>query len=132
MSRNSPNCVYHSQFLALHSGESFMKVQSKVIKLQMFENLQKSANETVIFSFTFLCKFSQVFLIGHESNKEVTALHCLFLIWFIIHLKWWFSSFRLHQIFPILMVQMLFSKIQQAPGPDFRKVGKSLLLQIDS
>ena len=27
---------------------------------------------------------------------------------------------------PILMVQMLFSQIQQAPGPDFRMVGKSL------
>ena len=26
------------------------------------------------------------------------------------------------------MVQMLFSQIQQAPGPDFRKVGKSLLI----
>ena len=24
------------------------------------------------------------------------------------------------------MVQMLFSQIQQAPGPDFRKVGKSM------
>ena len=28
--------------------------------------------------------------------------------------------------FPNLMVQMLFFQIQQAPGPDFRKVGKSL------
>ena len=28
--------------------------------------------------------------------------------WFLIHFKWWYSSFRLHQIFPILIVQMLF------------------------
>ena len=46
---------------------------------------------------------------------------------FFIHLKWRSSSFRLHQAFPIFMIQMLFSQIQQAPGPDFRKVGKSLL-----
>ena len=44
----------------------------------------------------------------------------------LIHLKKRSSSFRLHQDFPILMVQMLFPQIQQGPGPDFRKVGKSL------
>ena len=49
-----------------------------------------------------------------------------FLYGLIIHLKLWSSSFRLHQIFPILMVQMLFSQIQQAPGSNFRKVLKSL------
>ena len=42
-------------------------------------------------------------------------------------LKWQSSSFRLQQIFPILMIKILFSQIQKAPGPDFRKVGKSLL-----
>ena len=31
-----------------------------------------------------------------------------------------------YQIFPILMIQMFFSQIQQATGPNFRKVGKSL------
>ena len=30
-----------------------------------------------------------------------------------IWLKWRSSSFRLHQVFPIFMVQMLFSQIQQ-------------------
>ena len=49
-----------------------------------------------------------------------------YLVWFSIQLKWRFISFRLHQILPSLMVQVLFSQIQQAPGPDFRKVGKSL------
>ena len=47
-----------------------------------------------------------------------------------IHFKWWSSSFRLYQIFAILIIQMLFSQIKQAPGPDFRKVGKSLLMII--
>ena len=28
--------------------------------------------------------------------------------------------------FPILMAQIIFPQIQQAPGPDSRKVGKSL------
>ena len=29
------------------------------------------------------------------------------------------------------MIQMLFSQIQQAPSPDFRKVGKSLKYAVD-
>ena len=45
--------------------------------------------------------------------------------WFLINLKLRSSSFRRHQIFPTLMVQMLFP--QMAPGPDFRKVRKSLM-----
>ena len=48
-----------------------------------------------------------------------------FLLLILIYLKLQSSSFRLYQFFPILMVQMLFSQIQQAPGPDFRLVGKS-------
>ena len=44
---------------------------------------------------------------------------------FFINLKWCSSYFRLHQVFQTLMVEK-FSEIQQAPGPDFRKVGKSL------
>ena len=40
-----------------------------------------------------------------------------------------FNLFKMavqYQFFPILMVQMLFPRIQQAPGPNFRTVGKSL------
>ena len=46
----------------------------------------------------------------------------------LIHLKWCSSSFKLHQIFPSLMVQMFFPQIQQSLGPNFRlrKVGKFL------
>ena len=46
--------------------------------------------------------------------------------WFSINLKLRSRSFRLRQVFQTLMVKMHFSQIQQAPGPDFRKVGKSL------
>ena len=41
----------------LHFGENFMKIQTKIAKLQMHENLHKNVNENM-FSFTFLCKFS--------------------------------------------------------------------------
>ena len=36
------------------------------------------------------------------------------------------SAFTLHQIFPILMIQMPFYEIKQASGPNFRKAGKFL------
>ena len=41
-------------FLVLHFGENFMKVWTKIAKLQMHENLHKNVNENM-FSFTFLC-----------------------------------------------------------------------------
>ena len=40
------------------------------------------------------------------------------------------NLFRLHQIFTILTIQMLLYQIQQAPGPDFRKVGKSDIIPV--
>ena len=39
--------------------------------------------------------------------------------------------FRQYQFFPILMVQMLFPQIQQAPGPVFRMVGKKSYISLD-
>ena len=53
-----------------------------------------------------------------------------FLNMVLIHLNWWSNSFRLHQIFLILnlMIQMLFFQNQQAPGSNYRKLGKSLKL----
>ena len=44
-------------FLVLNFGENFMKIRTKIAKLQMHENLHKNVNEKV-FSFTFLCNFS--------------------------------------------------------------------------
>ena len=44
-------------FLVLQFGEHFMKIRTKIAKLQMHENLHKNVNENM-FSFTFLCKYS--------------------------------------------------------------------------
>ena len=44
------------KFFVLHFGE-IKKIQTKIAKLQMHENLHKNVNENM-FSFTFLCKFS--------------------------------------------------------------------------
>ena len=44
-------------FLVLQFGKNFMKIQTKIAKLQMHENLHKNVNENM-FSFTFLCKYS--------------------------------------------------------------------------
>ena len=43
-------------FLVLHFGENFMKIRTKIAKLQMHENLHRYVNGN-LFSFTFLCKF---------------------------------------------------------------------------
>ena len=43
-----------------------MKIRTKVLKLQMHENLHKNVNENM-FVFTFLCKFSQVFVLVKQK-----------------------------------------------------------------
>ena len=35
----------HSQFLALHFGENIMKIQTKILKLQMFDILHKNSQK---------------------------------------------------------------------------------------
>ena len=53
-----PEMVYSIlNFLVLHFGENFMKIRTKIAKLQMHENVYKNVNENM-FSFTFLYKFS--------------------------------------------------------------------------
>ena len=50
-------------FLVLHFGKNFMKIRTKIAKLQIHENLRKNVNMWTnenMFSFTFLCKFSWV------------------------------------------------------------------------
>ena len=60
-------------------------------------------------------------------NGQLKQQICYSFIWCLNYLKWRSSSFSLHQNFQILMVQMLFPQIQQSPGPNFRKVGKSMM-----
>ena len=66
--------------------------------------------------------FIQIFVSFHEGQLKQHMLQLL--IWFLILLKWQSSSFRQHQLFPILLIKMLYNLIQQVP--EFRKVGKSL------
>ena len=49
-----------------------MKIRTKIAKLQIHENLHKNVNENM-FSFTFLCKFSQVFKKGNKQQMLYTA-----------------------------------------------------------
>ena len=83
----------------------------------MQEYLYKNVNEN-LFSFTFLFKFSWVFMNGNWCN--------ILYPWSLINKKLKSISFSLNQVIPNLMVQMLFSQFEQTPDPDFRKVGKSL------
>ena len=108
-----PKMVYIiPNLLVLHFGENFMKIHTKITKLQMHENVHKNVNENM-FSFTFYAHFHE-FL--RRAIKATNALLCQFLINIML-----FNPFKM--AVPILMIQMLFP-----PGPYFRKVGKSLAL----
>ena len=84
-------------FLVLHFGENFMKIRTKIAKLQMHEIFIKMWIK-MCFHSHFHANFRE-FL--RRANKPITnALHCLFFILcFLIHLKWQSSSLRPHQIF---------------------------------
>ena len=51
-------------FLVLQFGENFMKIQTKIAKLQMHENLHKNVIENM-FSFTF---FMQIFMSFYDGQ----------------------------------------------------------------
>ena len=73
----------------------------------------------------YLCKFSWVFMVAIIATNMLQLYNANF--WYGFNpFKMAVQFFRLHEVFPIFMVQMRFSQIQQAPGPDFRKVRKSL------
>ena len=60
-----PKMVYNiPDFLVLQFGENFRKIRTKIAKLQTHENLHKNVNENM-FSFTILCKYSGVFMMGN-------------------------------------------------------------------
>ena len=63
--------------------------------------------------------------IGKLQMFKFTTLKFKALHWFC-YLVWRSCSFRQNKYTRILMVQMLFSQIQQAPDQNFGKVGKSL------
>ena len=57
-------------FLVLYFGENFMKIQSKIPKLQMHEKLHKNLNEH-LFSFAFYAIFHEFLWWAIKA-----ALHC--------------------------------------------------------
>ena len=68
-----PKMVYIiPNLLVLHFGENVAKIWLKIAKLQMLENLHKNVNENM-FSFTFLCKFSD-FLWGAIKATNMIQL----------------------------------------------------------
>ena len=85
-------------------------------KLQMQENLHKNVNENMS-SFTFLCKFFMSFYGGQLKQQICYSFILLISYMVLIHLKRRSSSFRLYQVFPILMVQMLFPKFNRPLAP---------------
>ena len=50
-----------SHFLVLHFGENFMKIGTKIAKLQMHENLHKNVNETCCFHSHFYVNFHEFY-----------------------------------------------------------------------
>ena len=95
--------------LVLHFGENFMKIRTKIAKLQMHENLHKK----------FYTNFHE-FYEGQLKPKNMLQLYTANFNIFKMAVQYQFS--------PILMVQLLFSQIQQALSPDFRMVGKSMVM----
>ena len=78
-----PKMVYIiPNFLVLHFGESFMKIRTKIAKLQIHENLHKNVNEKM-FSFTSLCKFYEFY----EGQLKQQIFYS-FILLILIYLKW--------------------------------------------
>ena len=104
--------------LVLHFGENFMKTEQKQQSYCCFK----------------ICihNFMQIFMSFYEMQLKQQMLHTANFIYVFNPFKMVVQFFRLHQIFPILMIQILLFQIQQAPGPDFRKVGKSLVSDMHS
>ena len=116
MSKNLPKCCI--SFPVLHFGEKFMKIRSKYKKLQMHEKLHKMWMKTCFHSHFYA--FFHVLLWWAIK----AALHCWFLICFLIHLKW-----RSNSSFPNLMVLMLFFPNSTGPWPRLQK-GRKILERV--
>ena len=109
-------------FLVLHFGESFMKIRTKYQSYRCMKICIRMWMKTCFHSH-FYTNF-QSFYDGQLKQQT-----CYSLIWCFIHLKWQASSFRLHQNFPILMVQILFSPNSTGPWPRPQK-GREITIYI--
>ena len=64
-----------TNFLVLHFGENFMKIGTKILKLQMHENLHKNVNENMFpFAYIFIKNFHE-FLWGAIKATNMLQLY---------------------------------------------------------
>ena len=94
-------------FLVLRFGEKFMKIRTKIPKLQMHEILKNNIND--VFIHIFMQIFRSVYD-GHWWAIKTTYILQLYTANFL----YVFNQFRIRNgdmvlFFPILVVQMLFS-----------------------
>ena len=92
-------------FLVVHFGENFVKIRSKIPKLQMHEKFHKNVNENIHIFMQFFTYFYG------EQIKEFYTANFLYVL---IHLKRQSS-----RSFPNLMVRNVFFP-PSLTGPDFR------------
>ena len=69
---SAPSQLKNEKNFSLHIGEKFMKIRTKIGKLQMHENLKKNVNENT-FSFTFF--FMQIFKSVYEGQLKQQMLY---------------------------------------------------------
>ena len=71
----------------------------------------------------------QILMRFYEGQLKQQMLNTLLISYMVFDpFKMAIQFFRLYQIIPISVVQMLFPKFNGPGAPDFRKVGKYLLL----
>ena len=68
-------------FLVLHFGENFIKIRTKLPKLQMHENLHKNVNENT-FSFTFYANFHEFY--GGQLEQQISYSFALLISYMVL------------------------------------------------
>ena len=123
---SKPRYVYHSQFLVLHFGENFMKIRTEIPTLQMHENNHKMWMKTCFHHFNTIYTIFYEFLWWATKAINMFELYTADFFYVFNPLKmavqffsqfWWFKC--------------LFPLNQQAPSPDFRKVVKSQVYNVE-
>ena len=92
----------------------------------MYENLHQNVNENM-FSFPFLMQVFMSFYDGQLKQKICYSSTLLISFMLFNPFQMAVQFFKTVSNFPKFGGPNNFSKIQQAPGPDFRQVGKSLI-----
>ena len=126
--KTSKNGAYHSQFLSSTFWRKFHESPYKNCKVTDAWKFASKCEWKHVFIYIFM----QIFMSFYEGQLKQQICYSFTLLiscMVLINLKWRSSSFRLHQVFQILMVQMLFPEIQQAPPClNLRYVGKILTM----